>query len=59
MVHHVSQDGFGFVGSDAKLAACSALVGGGIHCINYKEKNFADEVLAMTQGTGDYTGLIK
>jgi tumor protein p53-inducible protein 3 len=39
-------------GSDTKLAACSELVGGGIHCINYKEKNFSDEVLALTERKG-------
>lgn len=40
------------LGSDTKLAACSTLAGGGIHCINYKEKNFADEVLMATHGRG-------
>jgi tumor protein p53-inducible protein 3 len=44
-------------GSDTKLAACSELVGGGIHCINYKEKNFSDEVLALTERKGVYSKL--
>ncbi|XP_062519556.1 quinone oxidoreductase PIG3-like isoform X2 [Corticium candelabrum] len=39
-------------GSDAKLEACSKLVNGDIHCINYKVKNFADEVLKATNGRG-------
>ncbi len=37
-------------GSDEKCAACLAL--GADHAINYREKNFAAEVLAITQGRG-------
>ncbi|XP_065837603.1 quinone oxidoreductase PIG3-like [Oscarella lobularis] len=38
--------------SEAKISFCSKIVGGELHGINYKEKDFAEEIVSATGGKG-------
>eukprot|EP00118_Oscarella_pearsei_P012143 m.86787 g.86787 ORF g.86787 m.86787 type:complete len:179 (+) comp36512_c1_seq7:980-1516(+) len=38
--------------SESKISQCRQLAGGDLHGINYKEKGFAEEILAATDGKG-------